>query len=78
MLKVKYLDNQASESYSDDDSDSDDAIRDMVNNVVLNPEDDPEIKYFKSFCKALPLCYPLTLNWTKNTMRMFKKYVTIE
>ena len=37
----------------------------MFNNVVLNPEDDPEIKYCKSFCKALPLCYPLTLNWTK-------------
>ena len=60
LLKEKCLDDQAFEKddndYSDIDDDSD---------IVLNPEDDPEIKYFKSFCKALPLCYPLTLDWTK-------------
>ena len=37
----------------------------MVNNDVLNPEDDPEIKYFKSFCKTLPLCYTLILTGLK-------------
>ena len=65
LLKAKYLDNQASESESDYDMDSDDDSRDMVNNVVLNHEDDSEIKFFNSFCKSLPSCYPLTLNWTK-------------
>ena len=65
MLKDKYLGDEASESESDYDMDIDDNSRDMVNNVVLNYEDDPEIKFFKLFCKALPLCYPLILNWTK-------------
>ena len=45
--------------------DIDEDIRDMVNNVVLNHEADPEIKYFKSSCKDLLLCYAVALNWTK-------------
>ena len=60
FLKEIYLDDQASESDSDENSDNDDNSK-----IVLNHENDPEIKYFKSFCKALPLCYPLTLDWTK-------------
>ena len=65
FLKEKCLDNQASESDSNYDSDIDENIIDMINNVVLNSEDDPEIKFLKSFYKALSLCYPLTLDWTK-------------
>ena len=41
LLQVKCLDNQASEIYGDYDSAIDDDIRDIVNNVVLNLEDDP-------------------------------------
>ena len=39
LLKAKYLDNQAFEKDDDDDSDTDDD-----NNIMLNPENDPEIK----------------------------------
>ena len=60
LLKEKHLDNQAFEKDDNDYSEIDDN-----SNIVIHPEDDPEIKYFKSFCKALSLCYPLTLNWNK-------------
>ena len=60
LLKVKYLNHEVFVKDNDDDSDTDDD-----SSVVLNHEDDPEIKYFKSFYKALPLYYPLTLSWTK-------------
>ena len=53
-LVKKNIEDQANESESDDDTD-----------ILLNPDDDPEIKYFKSLYKKIPICYPLTLNWTK-------------
>ena len=62
LLKAKQLDDRASESDDNYYSDIDYDIRDMLNNVVLNPEEDPEIMYFRSFCKTLLFFYPLTLN----------------
>ena len=58
--KQNTLTNHACESDSDYDSDSDDDSSNLVNNIVLNSEDDPEIKYFRPSCKALSLCLFLT------------------
>ena len=45
--------------------DIDDDIRDMVNNIVLNPDDDPEIKLFKSFIKV----FHYVIHWHWNGLK---------
>ena len=55
FIEAKHLDNEDSECDDDYCSDSTDYSKYMFNNNVLNLEDGPETKLFKSFYKALPL-----------------------